>query len=289
MKKIAVLILTIIGFSSVTVNAASGQTTEINDTIKTYNNPTSVIITENAGNTKVEVIDDEGNVDIVEGYGDGNSVIKSSTRFNRIRTGCCERWELITNGLNFGFVATPGTSDAISPDMGKSMEIGWLNIVALERRLRTGWAVSLGIGIDWRNYRSTRGLVFESHEGHASVTESHDANLRFSRIKIFSVQFPLLWTKKFKKVGGLTPGIGFGGIFNLNTHGSIKTSWKNENGKKENLASNDIGQRRFTIDLYGEVRLGDIGLYVRYCPYKILTRSEILDYRPLSAGVTIFY
>ncbi len=289
MEKITAIIVAIIVFTNVSVQTLTAQTVENKDTIKIYNNPSSIIITENGGETRVEVIDNVGNLELTEARGDGNSVIKSSTRFNRISTGCCGKWHFTTNGLYFGFVSTPGTSESVSPDMGKSMEIGWLNIVALERALKNGWAVGLGVGIDWRNYRSTRGLIYESHDNHASVTTATDPNYRFSRIKIFSVQFPLLWTKQFKKVGGMTPGIGFGAIFNLNTHGSIKTSWKNENGKKENFTNNEIGQRRFTIDLYGQVRWGDLGLYLRYSPYKILTRSEILDYRPLSVGVTLFY
>lgn len=256
---------------------------------KKYDYPRSVIIVEGADGTSVEVIDNSGSVNKVNCRGEGDNYIRSSSRFNRVGTDCCGNWDIVSNGLCFGFVATPGSPSALSPDMGKSMEIGWLNIIAMERQLYRGWAMSLGIGIDWRNYRSTKGLVYESTGGHTEPGANDKPWYRFSRIKIFSLQFPLLWTKNFKKRSGMTPAIGFGTIFNLNTHGSVKTSWRDENGKKRNAVSNDIGQRIFTIDIYGQIRLGDVGVYVRYSPYKILTGQTPFDYRPLSVGVSLFY
>ncbi len=281
---------TVITIFSILLGVSLAYAVEWGDTVTyRYEEPESLTIIEGADKVSVEVIDQEGFPRGFAYQGGGNKLVKSSTRYNRFRADCCGGWDVTTNGLYFGFICTPGTSASLSPDMGKSMEIGWLNIIAVERRLGMGWRMSLGVGIDWRNYRSTQGLVFESEGGNVKVSDNPMEGYRFSRIKIFSVQFPLLWTKTFKRRSGLQPGLGFGAIFNCNAHGSVKTSWKDERGKNRSITSDNIGQRKFTIDLYGELRLSDVGVYVRYSPYKILTGTQVLDYRPLSVGVSLFY
>lgn len=283
MKILISLLVVILGISS-----CYGY--EYRDTVGIYyEHPQALIISEGQDEVSVEIIDNEG---LHRGFSypaGGNKLEKSSRGYNRFRADCCGHWDVTTNGLYFGFICTPGTASSLSPDMGKSLEIGWLNILGIERRLEMGWRMSFGVGIDWRNYRSTQGLVYEGEKGKVTVTDDTMEGYRFSRIKIFSVQFPLLWTKTFKRRNGLRPGLGFGAIFNCNAHGSVKTSWKDEGGKNRNISSDNIGQRRFTIDIYGQLRLGDVGVYVRYSPYKILTRTQLLDYRPLSVGVSLFY
>ncbi|MDE5882770.1 MAG: hypothetical protein K2H60_13685 [Muribaculaceae bacterium] len=281
---------TLISILIVLLGAACCYGSEFRDTVGTYyQEPQALIISENSDEVSVEIIDNEGFHRGFSYPAGGNKLVKSSRGYNRFRADCCGDWDVTTNGLYFGFICTPGSASSLSPDMGKSLEIGWLNILGIERRLGMGWRMSLGVGIDWRNYRSTQGLVYGSENGHVEVSDNPMEGYRFSRIKIFSVQFPLLWTKTFKRRNGLKPGLGFGAIFNCNAHGSVKTSWKDEGGKNRSVSSDNIGQRKFTIDLYGQLRLGDVGVYVRYSPYKILTRTQLLDYRPLSVGVSLFY
>ena len=261
---------------------------EKGDTVTKYYDARNLTIIENEEGVKVEVTDADGETTYFNNASKGDGHSKITSGFNRIKVGCCDRWDLVCGGLNFGFVTTPGTSSAASPDMGKSMEIGWLNIIGVERRLPQNWRWSLGVGIDWRNYRSTSGLVFATEDRHVNLSDEEIEGYRFSRIKIFSLQFPLLMTKKFKKRSGLSPSISFGPIFNLNPHGSVKTSWKDEKGKNRYISTDKIGQRKFTIDLYGQLTLSEMGVYVRYTPYKILTGAVAPDYRSLSVGIILF-
>lgn len=262
---------------------------ETRDTVVRYDFARSLTIAENEDGVTVEVIENDGKVTVFDNHTSGDRLIRSTSRFNRISCGCCGRWHLTCGGLNFGFVYAPGTSADHRPDMGKSMEIGWLNIIGLERRLTRSWNMSLGIGIDWRNYRSTTGLLFNPDEGHISISDEAPDGYRFSRIKIFSVQFPLLFTKTFRRTSGLSPAIGFGPIFNCNPHASVKTSWRDEKGKNRSISSDNVGQRKFTIDIYGHLSFGSFGIYARYSPYRILTGASSPDYRTLSAGVILFY
>lgn len=306
------------------LSALHALAVEVSDTVVRYNYARSLIITENEAGVGVEVVNAAGETINFTNQSEGDRLVRSSSRFNSFSWGCCHRWHLTCGGFNFGFVTTPGVPGNQKPDMGKSMEIGWLNIIALERQLSRNWSLSIGVGVDWRNYRSTTGLVFlpeedfkanstsaaefdrssatgevlfsgEMPENYSSAVAERlflsgdvPEGYRFSRIKIFSVQFPLLFTKTFKRIAGLKPAIGFGPIFNCNPHGSVKTSWKVEQGKNRSYSSDRIGQRKFTIDFYAQVSLGSFGLYARYSPYKILTGPSP-DYRTLSTGLILFY
>ncbi|MDE5635719.1 MAG: hypothetical protein K2I52_05375 [Muribaculaceae bacterium] len=69
-----------------------------------------------------------------------------------------------------------------------------------------------------------------------------------SRIKIFSLGFPLLYTQK---IPGTTLSVTAGGIFNINTHASLKTTYKNESGNRIEEYSDGISRRRVSFDIYG--------------------------------------
>lgn len=274
---------------SIMLSALGAHAEERQDTVVSYGNARSLTIQETPEGVAVEVIAGNGDVDLFYNQTPGDRLIRSTSRFNRIRCGCCDRWHLTCGGLNFGFVTTPSVSSSLRPDMGKSLEIGWLNIIGLERKLSRSWNMSVGVGVDWRNYRSTTGLVFNPDDGHVEISGERPDGYRFSRIKIFSVQFPMLFTKTFHRVAGATPAVGFGAIFNCNPHASVKTSWKDEQGKRRSISSDRVAQRKFTIDFYGQVSLGSFGIYARYSPYRILTGEHAPDYRSLSAGIILFY
>lgn len=266
-----------------------GKGAEREDTVVTFQSPKSLVIVENPEGVTAEVTDAFGDVYSYTTETGGNWTAKSTSRFNRISCGCCNGWSLICGGLTFGFVATPGQGPSKSPDMGKSMEIGWLNVIGVEKQLPQNWTISLGVGLDWRNYRSTKGVVYEVIDDHVYISDEKLEGYRYSRIKVFSVQFPLLVNKTFRKYGSLRPGISFGSIFNANPHGSVQTSWRDEEGKKRKYYTASISQRKFTIDLYGQLTLGSFGVYARYSPYKLLTGKGTPDYHSFSAGVILFY
>ena len=279
MKKIIFLI-------SLFLFSVTAIASESPDTIVTHNNAREIIIIENSNGVKAVVMERDGSVYDYVSQG-GDKVVTGSSSFNRIRCSS-SGWSFVSGGLTFGFVATPGTPSSLSPDMGKSMEIGWLNLIGMERRLNAGWAMSLGMGIDWRNFRSTSGLLYQAEGGFTEAERIDPAGYRFSRIKVFSLQFPLLFSKTFGG-HGMRPGLAFGPIFNFNTHASVKSSLFDEQGKRFTKSSSDIGRRAFTVDIYGQLSLGPVGIYARYSPLTILKNPGVLDYHPLSVGVVLFH
>lgn len=193
---------------------------------------------------------------------------------------------MFIQGPMLGFVSAAGAPQGMDVEMGKSIEIGVLNLVGVKYRYSRTSEFSIGFGLDWRNYRSTRGTLFVAEDGRVGVsTFSQEVTPRFSRLKIYSLQFPILYSQRLGRAAGHAAWLSLGPVMCLNTHGSLKSSWLDvESGENTTVASNDIGQRKFTIDFIATLSLGDIGVYVRYSPYKVLTSARAPEFTTFSAG-----
>ena len=281
MKKIVLsIIMTVVALSMGAANTA--------DTTATFIRPMAVTIAESPSGVKVGVVDSDTVSTVFECNAGENSTRRTSQQYTVISVG--HNWSLIVSGLTLGFVTTPGCGEG-AVEGGKSLELGILNALGIRRELSSKAGISLGIGFDWRNYRSTKGLLYVPDGG--SIRVSHipaGTDYRFSRLKVFSVQFPLLFSVGFDSpLAGVKPSLSVGPVFCWNPHGSVKSSWREEDGTVSTFTSNSIGQRKFTIDLYAKASLGVVGLYLRYSPYKTLPGATAPDFRPLSAGMTLLF
>jgi len=257
------------------------------DTVMTFLRPINVTIAEGAGGVEVDVVDDDTVKTVFKCEAEGNVRYHTSQQFSwNLRE---SPWYVVFGGFSLGFVNTPGSDGGISPEGGKSLELGIFHACAVSLNFAKWWDVTFGIGFDWRNYRSTKGLMYVPDGGKIHVSHFPEGtDYRFSRIKIFTLQFPLLLKRNFNAyVAGFRPNFAFGPIFCLNTHGSVKSSWREADGTVSTFTDNHIGQRKFTIDFMARISLGGVGVYVRYSPYKTLTGGGVPDFRPLSAGITI--
>lgn len=200
------------------------------------------------------------------------------------------KWEIISGGVGFGFCSAPGAPSAAGIEMGKSFELSWLNILAVQARNRYGNSFSFGVGINWRNYRTTLANNFVVNDGQVEIGNYPEGvEPRLSRIKIFSVQFPLLYRQHLPF--GITKermSVTFGPIFNLNSHASVLSAWKTDDVKSE-YKVNGINIRPFTIDLFASVHFWDFcSLYVRYSPYKAMTGNHPMNFHQFSTGILFF-
>lgn len=171
--------------------------------------------------------------------------------------------------------------------MGKSFEISWLNILAAQATNRFGNSFSLGVGINWRNYRTTLDNCFTVTDGVVGTGQYPEGvEPRLSRIKIFSVQFPLLYSQRLPfGIWRERMLLRFGPIFNLNSHASVLTAWHDGKHSSE-YKVNGINVRPFTIDLFASLHVCDfVSLYARYSPYYALTGHHSLNFHQFSTGV----
>ena len=187
----------------------------------------------------------------------------------------------VTGHFAFGMVFPTKVSSGMDFPGGKSWEI-YFSPLDFEFYLNKSKHdyISFGIGFDWRNYRMTDKTRFvktgENQVGLGTYPEGADP--KFSRVKVFSLSFPLLYQHEFHKDWG----IGLGPVLNWNTYGSLKTKYKMDGGEHK-FVEKHIGQRKITIDFMALLKNPIFDIYLKYCPADVLKDSD-LKFRSLSFG-----
>lgn len=267
-------------------------------------NPEHVVITESPEGMKAIITDNQDdklivnqeympNSTVISRISTGGFSLRGRDRVERSlsrqnRKGKPVTWDVTSGGgLGIGFCSAPGAPSGSNIEQAKSFELSWLNILAISLRCPHNNSLTASVGINWRNYRTTQDACFTVNDGTAGIGNYPDgATPRLSRIKIFSVQFPVLWRQSMPiKIFGEQISTVFGPIVNLNAHGSVLSSWY-EDSKSMKHTVNGINLRLFTVDLFAMIHLWDCGgVYVRYSPYKMMTGSQRFNFHPFSTGI----
>lgn len=198
------------------------------------------------------------------------------------------KWEIVSNGLTFGWGTTINDSPDMNVSMWKSNEISWTNILAV-RVSRGHHAVSLGVGFLWQNYVTKGNRFFNLNMENRSIGftpyPEGATDLR-SRIQIKTWQMPLLYTFSF----GHRNYCNFvaGPILCFNTGSSIKTQYKLD-GNEYSIVTKNIGQRPVTLDLFAGFNYRYIGVFVRYYPMKKLRDRTQLPFNTISTGLSFAF
>lgn len=273
------------------------------DTVMSVSNPASVSITESPEGMRVTVSGIDGNSgyesSYFQGYPAGARVkARQETRWypfslagNRPRRGKIHHWDLVTGGLGLGMVNAPGAPQAMGLEWEKSFEISWLHILAVRYTSRS-LGVSAGIGVDWRNYKVTTDTRLQPN-GQGGVTWGSyptDAQPRNSRLKVFSLQFPILYHQHLPfRISGFQPKIVVGPVLNWNSHASLRTKWRDAEGNDMEEYNSGVHQRRFTVDLFGALSLnGWANIYCRYSTQTVLQGYGSPRFRSFSIGWMLF-
>lgn len=272
---------------------------EVTDTIVNVPAESKIVITENPNGTLFTVTP----VDAVYGeeesllvkYPENASVSSRQTSFRSIFGhgieigGCCRDngyWSIIADGICIGLNRANGQGSPDAMQWSKSFELSWLSCIGVSYSYKA-FAVSLGFGFDWRNYRCTTSdlrLVVNEERGITWQPYADGERGRMSRLKTFALQFPLLCQVR---IPGTSLTVKGGSIMCVNTYASVKSVYDDPDGNKCEEFAKGIGIRKVTLDLLGNVSLnGGIGLYVRYSPMKVM-KSPGINFRPLTVGVSI--
>lgn len=147
--------------------------------------------------------------------------------------------------------------------------------------------LSLGFGVDWRNYRMKGESRFLKDGQKLTIAPYPEgANIGFSRIKVFSMTLELMLRQDINKYLSVAAGP----IVNFNTHASIKTRYETGSGKeKEGFkeTSSSIPQKAVTVDFKAEVTVSLISLYFKYSPTNTLDTEFGPGFKSMSAGLVI--
>lgn len=195
------------------------------------------------------------------------------------------QWEVISQGLSFGWCAPTDAKPSLGTSMWKSNELSWLMMLGVRMRHRSN-SLEFGLGLRWQNFVTKDDKYFHKNPDGSIALTPYDEGMSDtrSRIKIFSLQVPVLY--------GLTFGhkhyCGFkiGPVINFNTSGSIKTQYEFE-GREYSVKTNHIGQRPVTVDALAAFNYRAIGLYFRYSPMNLMRDKTGLDFNAISTGIMI--
>lgn len=188
----------------------------------------------------------------------------------------------VTAHVGIGFTCPTHVDERVDFSTFKSWEI-FATVLQLDHFLdrRERNKVSLGLGIDWRNYRMTDDQLFtKGPDGNVTVERFPLAyEPKFSRIKVFSLTATLRYEHEF--ADGFA--IGFGPVVNFNTYASIKTRYKFLGDKIKHVEKN-IRQRPVTIDWMLNMTIADVPFYVKYSNDNVLKDGGV-RFRSLSFGL----
>lgn len=274
--------------------------TEEPDTLLKVDSESRLVITESPKGMQVTVagVEDNGVIaTVLSEYPEESSVSSSQTtlRENMFRfisdrgNRCCgsSNWDVVVDGVCIGLNRAVDQCPSGGMQWSKSFEISWLECIGVSYSLGKS-SVSLGLGFDWRNYKVTtsdRYLITTPDKGIAWGEMSDGNKVRYSRLKIFSLQLPLLYRLRIPKT---SLHFKAGPIFCFNTYGSLKTVYEDAAGNNCEYFTKDIKPRRFTVDFFGSLSLcQSIGVYVRYSPMKVMDAAGSLNFRPLTFGIGI--
>ena len=188
----------------------------------------------------------------------------------------------VTAHLGVGFTCPTKVDDRVDFSTFRSWEF-FANIVELDHYFspRYDHKLSLGLGVDWRNYRMTDDQLFtKAPDGNVTVEKFPlEFDPKFSRIKVFSLTATLRCEFDF----GDGFAVGFGPVVNFNTYASIKTRYKLLGDKVKHVEKN-INQRPVTIDWMLNLRVVGVPFYVKYSDNDVLKDGGV-KFRSLSFGL----
>lgn len=188
-------------------------------------------------------------------------------------------WNIYTGDLVLGWNSASGADVA----MGRSVDIGWLSVVGAKYNTGHGQRITMGLGINWRNFRLDKGKQFVQDEDHMSIVDAPaQASGVTSRVKVFSLTLPMMLRQRIAR----RMDVFAGPVLNFNLHASMETTYTLA-GDKVKHKSNHIHQVPVTVDVMGGIKWRCLGCYVRYSPCHVLREQYAPAFNPLTVGLYI--
>lgn len=186
-------------------------------------------------------------------------------------------WNFYTGGLVLGWNNACGIDGA----MGRSIDIGWLSVIGTKYNTGHGQRITLGLGVDWRNYRLDGDhRIVDDGERLTIAAYPDGASSRLSRVKVFSLTVPLLVRQRIVKDIDILAGP----VVNFNLHASALTQYK-LGDEKVKASRSGIHQVPVTVDIMGGIKWKALGCYVRYSPCRVLKQDYAPSFTPLTVGI----
>ena len=179
-------------------------------------------------------------------------------------------WDKMLNPGNFGFALISTDSDVMNFKTQRSYEI-FLYLNSNDFRSDSGRHLfSYGVGLNWKNFSMTKGMMYKDDEGiiHPNVEWPKHSDPKVSKLRVFSVTFPIMYSCN------IASGFGF-------TIGPVVNDEKQKDKYKRahcNLA---------TVDLMFQLNFRDVGVYAKYSPMNIMDTDYWPEFKHWAVGLTV--
>ena len=183
--------------------------------------------------------------------------------------------------LAVGFNNAVGMPTGADIQPFKSWEFWWIVTDWTYRPWRNNHFLSMGLGLDWRNYRMTDDLRFVK-DNRSVALDNYPAGSspQFSRIKVFSVNLPIRYGYEGKWFG-----FSLGPVINFNTYGSLKTRYEKDGHQLKDV-DKDVRITPVTVDFMGTFSIRGVpDFYFKYSPCNLLRDGYGPKFRTLSFGL----
>jgi hypothetical protein len=241
--------------------------TEMNDTV-VFNNPSKVTVMTNDSVQRVKVSGREG--DEKFHYESTVSINKSTTRI--IKKTVTDDENGLVLDLGYGWAIPTNTPEGHGFAVFKSWEwmIGLRYCYTPKKALQT---YSVGLWCDWRSYTVPKNNMISKNADNVVVFGEYPSNVSetSSKIRVFSLSVPFLFTQKFGKKSKAS--FSLGPVVNFNVRGRILNEWTDDDIEHE-TSTREIGQRPVTVDFMGILKYGDVGMYCKYSPMSVLKNKS---------------
>ncbi|MBR4167375.1 MAG: hypothetical protein IKR44_06085 [Bacteroidales bacterium] len=154
----------------------------------------------------------------------------------------------------------------------------------LDSKIHGHSTFSFGPGITFRNLGLTGGNAMSlAEDGRISVAPFQGGALKVSKLRVFSINAPLLYSYDF---GG---GFGFtlGPVVNLNTGSSIVNKYE-QGGDKQKDKYKRVHCNLITVDAMFQLNLKYFSIYAKYSPMNLMDKKYWPEFTTWSIGIAPF-
>ena len=150
-----------------------------------------------------------------------------------------------------------------------------------EKKLQT---YSVGLWFDWKNYGLSTNKMFVKDADDVIGLAEYPANAKdkSSRINIFSLSVPFLFTQRFGHKSKFS--FTLGPVVNFNIGGRLKTYY--ELGDNEiDISTKGIKYNPVTVDLMASFNYRGVGLYCKYSPVNVIKTDKGPKFQSITFGL----
>lgn len=257
--------------------AAAAQASEKIDTVEVKNAEKVVIVTSDTAQ-QVTIVGNGG----VTAYNEQVPLNEYKMRRLRKGKGKYNPWD-VDPDLGVGFATPLSTSDGYGFATFRSREIffGVKFAYTPEKALQT---YSFGLWCDWKRYGLSTDKMMTKVADDAIVLAPYpmDAKNRVSRLNIFSLSVPLLFTQKFAHKSNFS--FTLGPVVNFNLYGRVNTQY-DLGDEAHDITTKGIKYNVVTVDLMAAFTYKEVSLYCKYCPMNVIKENKGPKFQSLTFGL----